>query len=486
MSALLDSDLADSAAHDGPDAPEEAVPVPPDDLLPPPTADARELHRHFLRQAALAAWNGYRLMVLIRRMLACEGYVEFGCPTMAHYLELVCGITGSAARERIRVAAALAALPAIERALARGEISYSKVRAVTRVAAATTAAEWLAEARVRTAEELEVLVARSLPGRPLTHRLSAKALNGSTGRMIVDLPLEEMEVVMRALARIRREAGGTLGASEALVYLAADSLAGEPRGIDGAERYMVVVHAGKDGTAWAETAEGPAPVRPEVVERLLCDCTLRLAREDDDGSFVLSRRQRTVPRLTRRAVELRDGRQCRVTGCRRLLWLDLHHRRWRSRGGRHQRGNLCLLCPFHHKLAHLGLLEEIRDEKREVRYRVKAGWVMGEPGDLEDDEVWEWARALARYVGAEDVGGDGGHEGPAAADRVEDAGGSSVAGERRVTYRPDLFPRKRAGRSRVFPRKPMSSGHGGHGGHGDRDRDRGLAWLALSRSRASP
>lgn len=79
---------------------------------------------------ALANWNGWRLLVLIRRMDACSGHEHYGCSTLAQYLELVCGITGTAARERIRVAFALEVLPQIEAAFARGELSYSKVRAV--------------------------------------------------------------------------------------------------------------------------------------------------------------------------------------------------------------------------------------------------------------------------------------------------------------------------------------------------------------------
>ena len=51
------------------------------------------LHHQFLAQAALANRNTHRLMELIRRMEACDGHVEYACPTLAHYLELVCGVS---------------------------------------------------------------------------------------------------------------------------------------------------------------------------------------------------------------------------------------------------------------------------------------------------------------------------------------------------------------------------------------------------------
>ncbi len=84
--------------------------------LPPTNLTAETLHTEFLRQARVASCNTWRLLVLIREMDACEGYEHFGCTTLAHYLELVCGITGVAARERIRVAFALESLPALEAA----------------------------------------------------------------------------------------------------------------------------------------------------------------------------------------------------------------------------------------------------------------------------------------------------------------------------------------------------------------------------------
>ncbi len=284
-----------------------------------------------------------------------------------------------------------------------GELSYSKVRAVTRVATAETEGEWLRAARERTAEELEVMAARATRGEPTRRRLLTKAVNAHTTRMVVDLPAEEMMVVMRALERIRREAGGSLSGSEALVYLAADSLSGEVGEVRTAERYEVVVHVGEDGGSWVETddAAGEAPLPREVVERLLCDCALRVVREGKEG-LAASRRTRTVPEVTRRAVALRDGHRCRVPGCRRRLWLDLHHLVPVWEGGRHVRSNLVYLCRFHHQLVHAGLLrcERVEGELRFVAVRGER-WVMGEAGAMGDEEFWEWLREAE--AGAEDA-----------------------------------------------------------------------------------
>ena len=67
-----------------------------------------------------------------------EGWADGSTPSCAHWLGWKCGIDSGAAREKVRIARALEALPMISAAMARGAISYSKVRALSRVATAET------------------------------------------------------------------------------------------------------------------------------------------------------------------------------------------------------------------------------------------------------------------------------------------------------------------------------------------------------------
>jgi hypothetical protein len=55
-------------------------------------------------------------------------------------------------------------------------------------------------------------------------------------------------------------------------------------------------------------------------------------------------------------IEQRD-RGCRVPGCTQQRWLHIHHIVHWEDGGRTESSNLCALCPLHHRLHHLGLLE---------------------------------------------------------------------------------------------------------------------------------
>ena len=97
------------------------------------------------------------LLDLIREFDAREGW-NTGFRSCAAWLSWRVGLDPGAARERVRVARALGTLPLLAGALARGEISYAKVRALTRVATPETEERLLAVARAGTAEYVERLV----------------------------------------------------------------------------------------------------------------------------------------------------------------------------------------------------------------------------------------------------------------------------------------------------------------------------------------
>src|SRR5437870_11311215 len=82
---------------------------------------------------------GARLLDLIRDFDARGGW-NTGFRTCADWLSWRVGLTPGAARERVRVARALGTLAVLGEALARGELSYAKLRALTRVAAPETEA----------------------------------------------------------------------------------------------------------------------------------------------------------------------------------------------------------------------------------------------------------------------------------------------------------------------------------------------------------
>ena len=98
----------------------------------------------------------YDLLVLIREFDQQEGWS--GCLSCAKWLTWRTGLTPGAAREHVRVARALGELPKLSDAMREGRISYSKVRAVTRVATPENEQTLLDVALAGTAEHVERIV----------------------------------------------------------------------------------------------------------------------------------------------------------------------------------------------------------------------------------------------------------------------------------------------------------------------------------------
>ena len=130
---------------------------PPAAALPEPT-EPRDLDRLGNRIAELSARIDaatYELLCYLHRFNQQHGWEGFR--SCAHWLNWRTGLDLGAAREKLRVAAALAELPHISAAMACGRLSYSKVRALTRVASPATEARLLAVACGSTAAQVERL-----------------------------------------------------------------------------------------------------------------------------------------------------------------------------------------------------------------------------------------------------------------------------------------------------------------------------------------
>src|SRR5213593_3418445 len=129
-------------------------------MIAPTVGAAPELERLGDEIAVLSAHLDAataRLLDLIREFDARGGW-NSGFASCAAWLSWRVGLDLGAARERVRVARALGTLPLLAQALARGELSYAKVRALTRVATPETEERLLAVGRAGTADHVERIV----------------------------------------------------------------------------------------------------------------------------------------------------------------------------------------------------------------------------------------------------------------------------------------------------------------------------------------
>ena len=328
-----------------------------------------------------------RLLDLIREFDIRAGW-NTGFRSCAAWLSWRVGLDLGAARERVRVARALGTLPTLAQALARGEVSYAKVRALTRVATPETEARLLAVARAGTADHVERIVRgwrrvdRRAEAREAARRHACRALHvhQEEDGMVVLRGRLEPEVgtlLVRALTTAREtlyqrgRAGEVVPRladpvadpptvaqqqADALVLLAETALHhGLDPGTPG-ERYQVVVHV--DAPALADpdqpgqsVLEDGVNVSAETSRRLACDASRVVMRHDQDGRLLeVGARTRTIPPALRRALHHRD-QGCRFPGCGLPFGQGHHLRHW-AQGGPTTLSNLALLCRRHHRAVH--------------------------------------------------------------------------------------------------------------------------------------
>ena len=139
----------------------------------------------------LAAQEAARLD-LIGEFDRREGYAAWGCPSTAYWLNWHCGLSKGAARERVRVARALERLPEVHAQLAAGRLSYSKVRAITRVATAATETMLVELGLAGTATQLERVCAGYRRVRARTDGLTPAA--GEEADAAARMLLEDLSV----------------------------------------------------------------------------------------------------------------------------------------------------------------------------------------------------------------------------------------------------------------------------------------------------
>jgi 5-methylcytosine-specific restriction endonuclease McrA len=359
--------------------------MPTDLVVPDPNA-AAEVERLGDEIAELSAHldaASVRLLELIREFDARGGWSN-GFRSCAAWLGWRVGLDIGAARERVRVAHALATLPLLAQALARGELSYAKVRALTRVATPETEARLLVVGRAGTAAEVERIVRswrrvdRLAEAKEEAQRHRTRALHvyqdddgtvSVRGRLepeVGALFLRALEAARDALyKRSRHEPADERledppsfpqQQADALALLAETALHHDLDPGAPGERYQVVIHV--DAPALADpdqpgqsVLEDGARVPAETSQRLACDASRVVMRHHKNGRLVeVGTRTRTIPPALRRALLHRD-RSCRFPGCETRITQGHHIHHWAA-GGPTTLSNLALLCRRHHRAVH--------------------------------------------------------------------------------------------------------------------------------------
>ena len=355
----------------------------------------------------------YRFLVMVREFDIRQGWRAYQFNNCAEWLNMKCGISPGTAREKVRVALALLDLPQCSEGFARGDLSYSKVRAMTRAANVFNEATLVDYALKATAHQVEEHCRRlrnadrrqSTPdARRAWQARSLKRTCHPDGMMsiYVELPREQGDLVMKALemamaaaagdtadqaATITEEKDGVAPAagkaaantkdkagkretaaqaqaeyqqSNAFFARQADALVAVARGYlsgTGGEKraksdnYQVVVHV--DATALQDKG-GKSDLPVESVRRIACDADLVAVTRDAKGNLLnLGRKHRVVSPQLKRALLARD-KCCTYPSCSHEQFLEAHHVMHWADGGETSLDNAILICNRHHRLLHEG------------------------------------------------------------------------------------------------------------------------------------
>ncbi|WP_116451979.1 HNH endonuclease signature motif containing protein [Blastococcus litoris] len=370
--------------------------------------------------AATASW-----LRLVREFDARCGWHGVGILSCAHWLAWQCAMGPGAAREHVRVARSLAGLPRIEAAFAAGRLSYSKVRALTRIAAPDCEEALVEFALHATASQTERFcrewrraddantgtVRREGDGQSFEHWYDDDGFLTLKVRMPADAGAALMTAIdARAERDARREraqakralrthaairaAGGTVDAEVAercaddtavrrvrertaarrITALAELTVAGAGQGRRPGDppRREVVVHVdaavlADDAAAGRAHYEGGPAITGAQARRLLCEATVVAMLERDGEPLAMGRRRRRATKAQRRALLRRDG-GCARPGCpeTRIERLHAHHLRHWIFGGRTDVAGMVLLCDVDHGLVHEHELVMSRSDGRLV------------------------------------------------------------------------------------------------------------------------
>ena len=289
------------------------------------------------------------------------------------------------------MAHALKVLPQISEEFRRGRVSYSKVRAMTRVATAKNEDYLLMIAQHGTAVHVERLVHNYRRVKRIealekeNTRHAKRELHwyvDDDGYWVIRgrLTAEQGALIQNVLQQVmeedfREQQGVPAGISssepldeihsrpEPVALRRADALLRMAQGYsshgNSGDRFMVHVHTDietlkQDGLGGQAELEEGGNISAETARRVSCDAGLVHWLENSDGEpLSIGRKSRTIPPAIRRALQRRDG-GCRFPGCTCSRFVDAHHIQHWADGGETSMENLVLLCRHHHRLVHEG------------------------------------------------------------------------------------------------------------------------------------
>jgi hypothetical protein len=216
-----------------------------------------------LKRAALDAEEGTWLL----RAFRAATHLYFGYANFGEYVERLFGLRRRATEEKLRVAAALEALPELAEALRSGKLNWSVVRELSRVAVPETEREWILSVCRKTAREVERMVSGLAPGdRPADRRRPEHVRH----ILRFEVGAETLATFREAMKAIQKSSDQRLDDDAALLLMAREILGG-PGDAGRASYQVVVTHCEDCGRGFQHANGDLIELDPAILEMCHCD-----------------------------------------------------------------------------------------------------------------------------------------------------------------------------------------------------------------------
>jgi 5-methylcytosine-specific restriction endonuclease McrA len=321
---------------------------------------AKKTHEKLIKSLEIMQKYEQSALLIFAEIMHKKLYMDLGYSSMLNYATDALEFCQTKAYYYISMSRSLEVLPETRKAIAEGEIEWTKVKEVTRVATPKTEVQWLEVARNSTHKELAVK----------TSRARKQAVNKSQPELIASEPLPEAEPKIstslsfsveqmerfNVLIEKMRKQGETGSREELLIKALTDATSKNSKRLENRPSTQIVIrHCPECGKA--ETGAGE--IGQNDLEKAYCD-----AQVLENG-----RNKSTIKPSTRREVMSRDNHTCQGQGCSSKRYLEVHHKVPRTMGGSNNPENLVTLCGACHRLVH----RQKRSKNEKPRYNAVIG-----------------------------------------------------------------------------------------------------------------
>jgi 5-methylcytosine-specific restriction endonuclease McrA len=319
------------------------------------------------------------------RALQSQVHRHLGFGSFAEYVDHLFGYCRRTLDDKLRTARALQSLPQLASALCEGQLNWSAVKELARVATPETETEWLRAATGKRARTIEKLVSGRVRGdRPN----DTQRPEGQRHVQRFEVSPETLATFREAMKKAQQDSDAPLEDDAALLLMARAMLERRPDSSDaGRASYQVAVMRCEGcGNSFQRAGADSVQLEPEVAEMVACDAQRVAVPHVGE---VPRHAAQDVPPAIRRHVVLRDRGRCTVPGCRHSTFVDVHHIVLRADGGQHTADNLLVLCGAHHRAVHRGQLRITGNVASGVDFRHADGTRYGEPASASNVAVRE-------------------------------------------------------------------------------------------------